>query len=137
VEAEQASHAKALTELRSEVEDLKAAKQDAEFRSEWADLLVAGKVQPHERETFLEARSEQAAGRGAFFKAVFGDRAEGQFRSEASEVSTAVASRAGAGEAKLERAKALFRSEAGYDWDPKDKRFAADYARLSSRLMEA
>ena len=90
VQAEQAKHdadAKALAELRSEVDDLKAAKQAAEFRSEWADMLVSGKVEPHEQKMFMEARSEQAAGRGAFFAAMFGDRAEGQFRSERAAVS--------------------------------------------------
>lgn len=127
-----------VAELRAEVDALKADKQAAEFRSEFADALMAGKVQACERDAYLNARSEQAAGRPAFFEAMFGGRAEGQFRSErAASVSTATAADVDKGAAKLDRAKAVFRAEAGFDWNPTDPRFAAEYRRLSTKLMEA
>lgn len=129
-------NAKALADLRGEVAALKQAKREAEFRSDFADALVAGKVEAHERATYMQARSEQAAGRPAFFDAVFGQRAEGQFRGERADVSEAKAGKVETrGEARIARAKRVFEAN-GKVYDPKRSDFYSNFTALRGQIEE-
>jgi hypothetical protein len=133
--AEQRSEAniKALGERLRQVEEAAALDR---YRSEFADMLVSGKVQATERENFIRARSEQAAGRPAFFDAMFGQRAAGQFRSEQVAVSTASVGKVEPGKEGLDAAKALYRSEFGKEWDPKSPDFYNNFRRIEGRLLK-
>jgi hypothetical protein len=133
--AEQRSEAsiKALGERLRQVEEAAALDR---YRSEFADMLVSGKVQATERETFIRARSEQAAGRPAFFDAMFGQRAAGQFRSEQAAVSTASVGKVDPGKEGMDAAKALYRSEFGKEWDPKSPDFYGNFRRIEGRLLK-
>lgn len=129
---------RAVASMAKRLAEVEAAAAKDRHEREFADALVSGKVQAHERAAFVEARSEFEAGRPGWFNSLFGTRAAGQFRSETAAAAAAASPRT-AGKVdlaaeKLDKAKALFRSETGKDWDPKSPDFFANYNKLRSRL---